>query len=321
MIHYYVYRDGVTRQLETIDAAWLQPGSSVRVWADVQEPTPADGEVLRTLFKIHPLAVQDALEALQHPKVETFPGLLYVVLHGINFKPESDQFDTHDTDFFVTREFLVTVHDGKRRSIEQICRLCVDNDMVLREGTVALMHRIVDRMIDHYRPEVDELEQWLNEIENSVLDKPSNEHTREILTIKRDIASMRRIVLPQRDVVGRLSRREFEIIDQEMSYRFRDVFDQLVRMSDEAMIFQERVTGILDAHLASISNQLALSSQHLAAVATIFGTLTVLTGLYGMNVRLPLVDEGSTWPFWGILALGAVITVGIYVLFRRKRWL
>jgi magnesium transporter len=321
MIHYYVYRDGVTRQLETIDAAWLQPGSKVRVWADVQEPTPADGEVLRTLFKIHPLAVQDALEALQHPKVETFPGLLYVVLHGINFKPESDQFDTHDTDFFVTREFLVTVHDGKRRSIEQICRLCVDNDLVLREGTVALMHRIVDRMIEHYRPEVEELEQWLNDIENSVLDKPSNEHTREILTIKRDIASMRRIVLPQRDVVGRLSRREFEIIDQEMSYRFRDVFDQLVRLSDEAMIFQERVTGILDAHLASISNQLALSSQHLAAVATIFGTLTVLTGLYGMNVRLPLVDEGSPWPFWGILALGAVITIGIYVLFRRKRWL
>jgi magnesium transporter len=197
----------------------------------------------------------------------------------------------------------------------------VDNQVVLREGTVALMHRIVDRMVEHYRPEVDELESRLDDIEDRVIETPSHELTREILTIKRDISAMRRIVLPQRDVVGRLSRREFEIIDQEISYRFRDVFDQLVRMSDDAIIFQERVTGILDAHLASISNQLALSSQRLAAVATIFGTLTVLTGVYGMNVRLPGVVEGSSGPFWLILAGMAAVTLGFFAFFRRKGWL
>jgi magnesium transporter len=321
LITYFIHRDGVTQRVDTIDPAWLRAGSKVRVWADVQEPTAEDGEVLRTVFNLHPLAVQDALDSLHHPKIETFPGTLYVVLHGINFKPEADEFDTHDTDFFLTPEFLVTVHDGKRRSIEEICRLCVDNVTVLHEGTVALMHRIVDRMVDHYRPEVEELETRLDQIEEEVLAGPGSELTREILTIKRDIASMRRIVLPQRDVVGRLSRREFEIIDQEMSYRFRDVFDQLVRMSDEAIIFQERVTGILDAHLASISNELARASQRLASVATIFGTLTVLTGLYGMNVRLPLVQAESQWPFWGVIVLGAAITAVLYVVFRRKQWL
>ena len=322
MITYFVLRDGVTERRDAIDPAWLRPGSTVKVWADVQEPTAEDAEVLRSTFNIHPLAVQDAVESLQHPKIETFPGLLYVVLHGINFRSEADEFDTHDTDFFLTREFLITVHDGKRRSIEQICRLCLDNETVLREGTVALMHRIVDRMVDHYRPEVEELEVRLDQIEEAVLEGPAGEQTREILTIKRDIAWMRRIVLPQRDVVGRLSRREFEIIDLEMSYRFRDVFDQLVRMSDEAIIFQERVTGILDAHLASISNQLARSSQHLAAVATIFGTLTVLTGLYGMNVRLPFVsNDDSSWPFWAIVLVGTSITVMLYLFFRHKEWL
>ena len=321
MITYYVLRNGTTERTDAIDPDWLKPGSNVRVWADVQEPTTVDATVLRDVFQIHPLAVQDALETLQHPKVETYPGLLYVVLHGINFKPESDEFDTHDTDFFLTREFLVTVHDGKRRSIEQICQLCLDNTVVLREGTVALMHRIVDRMVEHYRPEVDELEERLDHIEEQVIESPSHDLTRQILTIKRDISGMRRIVLPQRDVVGRLSRREFEIIDQELSYRFRDVYDQLVRMSDDAIIFQERVTGILDAHLASISNQLALSSQRLAAVATIFGTLTVLTGVYGMNVRLPGVREGSAAPFWLIMGLMVTITVGFYLIFRRMRWL
>jgi magnesium transporter len=246
---------------------------------------------------------------------------LYVVLHGINFRAESDQFDTHDTDFFLTREFLVTVHDGKRRSIEQICKLCLDNDMVLREGTVALMHRIVDRMVDHYRPEVDELEARLDQIEEAVIETPSNELTRQILAIKRDISAMRRIVLPQRDVVGRLSRREFEIIDQEMSYRFRDVFDQLVRMSDDAIIFQERVTGILDAHLASVSNQLANVSKVLAAFAVMLGPLTIVTSMFGMNVTLPPLPGGEQAQFWWIAAAMAAMTGVAYAAFRRKGWL
>lgn len=321
MITYYVLRNGSTVHTDTVDPSWLEPGSSVRVWADVQQPTLTDAEILKDVFHIHPLAVQDALEALQHPKIETYPGLLYVVLHGINFKPESDEFDTHDTDFFLTREFLVTVHDGKRRSIEQICKLCLDNELVLREGTVALMHRIVDRMIEHYRPEVDELETRLDQIEEAVIETPSNELTRQILTIKRDISAMRRIVLPQRDVIGRLSRREFEIIDQEMSYRFRDVFDQLVRMSDDAIIFQERVTGILDAHLASVSNQLATISKVLAAFAVMLGPLTVVTGMYGMNVTLPDMPGGEQAQFWWIVAAMAAMTGVAYAAFRRKGWL
>jgi magnesium transporter len=321
VIAYYVLRNGVTESLAQIDPEWLRPGSGVTVWADVQRPTDEDAAVMLETFGIHPLAVQDALESLQHPKVETYPGLLYVVLHGINFKSESDEFDTHDTDFFLTREFLVTVHDGQRRSVEQICRLALSNALVLKEGTVALMHRIVDRMVDHYRPEVDELEERLDRIEAAVIEAPSQELTRQILLIKRDISGLRRIVLPQRDVVGRLSRREFDIIDQEMSYRFRDVFDRLVRMSDDAIIFQERVTGTLDAHLAAVSNQLAAVSKVLAAFAVILGPLTIVTGVFGMNVELPIMPGGEAAQFWWVMGGMATITVAAYLAFRSKNWL
>jgi magnesium transporter len=321
VITYYVLRDGVVERLDQIESDWLRPGSGVLVWADVQVPSEDDADVLRNVFQIHPLAVQDALEWLQHPKVETYPGLLYVVLHGINFKSASDEFDTHDTDFFLTREYLVTVHDGQRRSVEEICRLCLSNALVMSEGTVALMHRIVDRMVDHYRPSVDVLEQRLNQIEDAVIETPSNELTRQILTIKRDISGMRRIVLPQRDVVGRLSRREFALIDQEMSYRFRDVFDQLVRMADDAIIFQERVTGILDAHLTTVSNQLASVSKVLAALAVILGPLTIVTGAFGMNVVLPMMPGGDRAQFWWIFGGMGVITGAAYYAFRRKGWL
>ena len=132
---------------------------------------------------------------------------------------------------------------------------------------------------------------------------------------------MRRVVIPQRDVVGRLARREFDVISQEHAYRFRDVYDHLVRLADEAIIFQDRVTGILDAHLASVSNQLALVSKVLTGIAVIFGPLTVVTGLFGMNVPLPHVSRRRHAQFWWITGIMATITAAIYDLFRRQDWL
>lgn len=321
MISYYIHRDNATRRVDTFDPAWLAPDSGVMVWADVREPTQDDADMLRSVFKFHPLAIEDALMSMHLPKIETYDNVLYVVLHGIDFHLEEHAFETLDVDFFVGKTFLVTVHDGRRRSISEVAAACEKNDAILREGPVALMHRIVDNMVDHYRPEVDELEAWLDEIESRVLKGDPQELTTDILAVKRDISSMRRVVVPQRDIVGRLARREFEVINQEMAYRFRDVYDHLVRMADEAIIFQDRVTGILDAHLASISNRLALVSKVLAALAVIFGPLTIITGLFGMNVKLPQFPGGPDGQFWWVFLGMLAVTVTLYAVFKRRDWL
>lgn len=320
MIRYFAHRNGLTQTVDAIDPAWLRPGSGVYVWADVAEPTADDGVALRTVFGIHELAVEDALSETPHPKVEAYGDVLYVVLHGINFQASEHAFDTHDTDFFVTTQFLVTVHDGKRRSIAHVSGLCAKSGHILAEGPMALMHRIVDTMVDHYHPEVNELEEWLDDLERQVLEAPRERVMAEILAVKRDIRGLRHIVTPQRDVLGRLSRREFELISQELSYRFRDVHDQLVRLADDAMIFQDRVGGILDAHLASVSIQLAQTSKLVAVVATLFGPLTVLTGMYGMNVPLPHLPGGPEAQFWWVLGLMAAASLSMFVWFRRSGW-
>ncbi|MBP7776863.1 MAG: magnesium transporter CorA family protein [Acidobacteria bacterium] len=320
MIRYFVHREGTTRAVEAIERAWLEPGSGVFVWADLAEPGPEDGVVLRDVFGLHELAVDDALGATHHPKVEAYGDLLYVVLHGINFHASEHAFDTHDTDFFVTSQFLVTVHDGKRRSIAHVADLCGKSGHILAEGPMALMHRIMDTMVGHYLPEVDELETWLDDLERQVLESPRQGLTSDILAVKRDITGLRRIVVPQRDVLGRLSRREFDLIGQEVAYRFRDVYDQLVRLADDAIIFQDRVTGILDAHLASVSIQLAQTSKLIAVVATLFGPLTVLTGLYGMNVPLPQLPGGEHAQFWWVVGLMAAASVTMFIGFRRSGW-
>src|SRR5205823_14330042 len=126
------------------------------------------------------------------------------------------------------------------------------NSKIVGDGPVALFHHIVDAMVDHYRPEVESLEDRIDELEDRVFDKPTPELVRQILTQKRDVSSLRRIITPQRDVVARLARRDFVDISTEMSFRFRDVYDHLVRIADDAIMFQDRITGILDAYLSNV---------------------------------------------------------------------
>ena len=148
-------------------------------------------------------------------------------------------------DFFLGPNYLVTVHDGGSRSIAKLKEICSQHAHILEEGPVALLHRIVDSMIDNYAPEMEEIEEQMDELEEEAILGAADNLVRPILAIKRDLSALRRVVIPQRDVVGRLARREFPQISNEMAYRFRDVYDHLVRYADEATMFQDRVTGIL----------------------------------------------------------------------------
>ena len=136
-------------------------------------------------------------------------------------------------------------------------------------------------MVDNYRPEVEKLAQRLDRLENEVFEDPAPKLVRSILEFKKDVTSLRQVVMPERDAVGRLARREFPFISEQIAYRFRDVHDHLIRLSDEAMFFQDRVSSILDAHLSAVSNQLNTIMKVLTVISTIFMPLTFMTGLWG----------------------------------------
>jgi len=321
VITIFVHRDGRTEHAAAIDPAWLNASSRVYVWADLADPAPEEFRILSDVFRFHELAVEDARSSLQYPKVEAYDGYLYLVLHGIDFQAVQHAFATHDVDFFLGRNFLVTVHDGNRRSIAEVRDHCDRNAYLLAQGPVGVLHRIVDSLVDHYRPEVDALEERLDTVETEVLSDPEPTIVKEILALKRDISSLRRVALPQRDAVSRLARREFDLIPQELAYRFRDVYDQLVRITDEALIFQDRVTGILEAHFSNMSTRLNEVMKVLTVIATIFMPLTVLTGAFGMNVILPVFPGGEVAQFWWVAGIMFVISGIMLWYFRRKHWI
>jgi magnesium transporter len=324
----FAHRGGKTEQVPSVDRTWLDSASGVILWIDLLTPTIPEFLILSDTFRFHPLSIEDAMASLQYPKIEAYDGYLYIVLHGIAFHedtpadgPDERCFDTQDVDFFLGPNYLVTVHRGDSRSIREIKEHVLRNKKIMGEGPVALFHRIVDAMVDHYRPEVEQLEEHIDELENAVFERPGPDLIRTILDRKRDVSTLRRIVTPQRDVIGRLARREYADISTDMAFRFRDVYDHLVRVADDASMFHERLTSLLEAHLTTASNRLNEVMKVLTVVSTIFLPLTLLAGLWGMNVELPFLPGGPAAQFWWVAGIMLSVVVVMLITFARRRWI
>jgi magnesium transporter len=323
----FVHRNGRTEEATSIDRSWLNPGSGVTLWVDLIAPSIPESLILSDTFAFHPLSTEAAMTALQYPKIEAYDGYLYIVLHGIAFHTTDTNnrfercFNTLDVDFFLGPNYLVTVHGGSSSAIKDLKEHIVRNAKIMAEGPVAVFHRIVDAMVDHYRPEIEKLEEQIDGLEGAVFEEPGTNIVRMILARKRDVSTLRRIVFPQRDVVGRLARREFVDIGTDMSFRFRDVYDHLVRMADDASLFHERITSLLEAHLTAASNRLNEVMKVLTVVSTIFMPLTLLSGLWGMNVELPLLPGGPSAQFWWVTAIIVGIVCAMLLMFRRRGWI
>ena len=306
--------------MDRVEPAWLDPTTDVTLWADLAAPTEQEFRILSDTFSLHPLSVEDAQSALQFPKIETYPDYLYLVLHGIDLKAGQAAFATRDIDFFLGRHYLVTVHDGTSRSVERMREVCERHERVLLEGPVGVLHRIVDVMVDNYRPAIDALEDRIDALEDQAF--TGEPHlVRQVLALKRDLGVLRRVIIPQRDAIARLARREFPIISDEMAYRFRDVYDRVARYTEEAFLFHDRVTNILEVHLATVSNRLNTVMKVLTVISTIFLPLTVLTGMWGMNVPLPRFPGADAAQFWWIAGIMVAVSLTMLGIFRRNHWI
>ena len=320
MISVYVHENGATRQADRVDPAWLAPSSTTKLWVDLAGPSDDEFALLTDVFNFHPLSVEDARSSLQFPKVEQYQNYLYLVLHGIDSQVNVHGFSTRDIDFFLGRNFLVTVHDGVSRSIERLRDACGQYEHLLSEGPVSLCHRIVDLMVDNYRPVTEAIEERVETLEERAL-AGRTQLVGQVLKVKRELAQMRRVLVPQRDAIGRLARREFPMISDEMAFRFRDVYDHVVRTTEEVILFQDRMNGVLEVNLASVSNRLNQIMKVLTVMSTIFLPLTVLTGMWGMNIELPHLPGGPAVQFWWIGGIMAVVSLAMLIVFRLNKWI
>jgi magnesium transporter len=326
----FVYRKGsdeVEEGFTKEDLPALLADESNIVWVDLQGETPEKAseakDILLNVFNFHHLTVEDCLETRNQPKVEAFPDYFYFIVHGI--KPEetsSANFVTKELDGYLGKNFVVTFHVERFRSIKKVKNQIRANSYACQRGAAYLLHQILDQIIDLYMPVVDDFDNTINAIEDRVfhMQKGNNAILEEIMDLRRSVARLKRISSRQLDVLYRLSNGEFPQIPQNVLPFYRDVHDHLLRISDLAESYRDLVSGLFDIHFSVTANKTNEVMKLLAIFSAIMLPLSLVAGIYGMNFEnMPELRSQNGY----YLTLGFMILIAVTLLyyFWRKGWI
>lgn len=292
----------------TRDAKWR--------WVDISKGSADVLEQLAREFKLHPLLVEDALHPQRRPKLDTFPdGLFLAWLTPV--RRAGDGIETVELDAFLGSDYLITVHENHTAVLDQVA---ADAQRIMALGPDWLLHAIIDRLVDSVLPVADGIGDDLSDLEDRLLAKHDPENLRSLYSIRRQLVRLHRIVAPERDVLRGLAR-ERGVVGEEAYRYFQDVADHLAHVEDSIETYRDVGAAAMDIYLSSQSNRMNEIMKQLTMVATIFMPLTLISGIYGMNlIRGMWPPALATWSFSGVLVLMAVIAVGMSIYFRRKNW-
>lgn len=301
---------------EKIDAALRDKRGLV--WVDWLTAAPEECDpILRNVFGFHPLAIDDALHEAHVPKVDDWGEHLYIALHSINFKREWSALDTDELDVFLGRNFLITHHFEPIAAIDRAWTACGRDERHVKGGADHLLYEIVDDMIADYMHVVDELDEAIDLIEDQVFDRPTPSTLERIFALKRAVLHLRRILSPQREVLNKLARDDYPVIDAKDRVYFRDVYDHVVRLYDLNESLRDLIGGALDTYLSVTSNKINEIMKVLTAVTTLFMPISFLAGFFGMNFFGPVNDPGWANP----LVLGGTLMIMVSAPLIMLGWL
>jgi len=304
--------------LETISDLIAEP--DVILWLDALDPSHEEMNFLAKEFEFHPLAIEDYFAPHHRPKVDEYPGYFFVVTHSVSYHPESGEVRPLELDLFVGRNYIVTVHREPLSSLEETARRWQANPGMQREGAGLLLYQILSSMVDSYFPVLDEIDAKLDEIEDDIFERGGRASVEVIFRLKRGLVVLRRIAAPLRDTFNILTRREHPLLSANTITYLRDIYDETLRIVDAIDTYRDILTGALDAYLTVMSNQLNSVMKTLTVVATVLISVTVITGIYGMNFRyMPEIH----WHYGYPAALGAMAATAFILLyyFKRIKWL
>ena len=291
------------------------------LWVDIEDADDDDGHFLGESFNFHPLMIADCLSKNIHPpKIDDFEDYLFMIIHGINYFVESDIEETIELGIFVGTNYVVTSHDTPMRSIDSILeRIKIASGRAIRQRADMFAQDIIDAVVDNILPTIDELSDKLNTIETEVLQNPEKETLGKIMQLKKSIMAINRVMTPQRELVGNLSRGFYPIISEMAQLYYRNIYDHMVRIETLTQDLRDLADSVLATYLSSVSNRMNEVMKVLSIVAAIFLPLALVAGIYGMNfINMPELE----WRYGYFVILGIMggIAAGLAVYFKRRRW-
>lgn len=296
------------------------------LWMDLQqEDVDRFRPLLLDTFGFHPLAVDDALEERHVPKVDAWEGYIYLVLHAIQFTLEADKpLSTLELDIFVGKNYLVSYTSKPIAAIDRVWDACQRDERGLARGVERLLYEISDELVTETMPVIESIDDTIDLIEDEIFENPGPYLLEKIFTYKRALLHLRRILTPQREVINKLARGDYAVLNPDSRIYFRDVYDHLVRLYDITEGLRDLIGGALDTYLSVVSNRMNEVMKTLTIITTLFMPLAFLTGFFGTNFFQPAVDL-SAWTgklaFYLVLASMVFIPGLMYLWMRRRAWM
>jgi magnesium transporter len=286
------------------------------LWVDFESPTEEERRVMETAFGFHPVALESCWAHANHPRLQDYGEYLYLVLHAVrSVRP----LETDEIDVFLGRSFLVTCHDGPSPALAEVQRRAKEVEGLLRRGPDRALAELADRITEDYVGAIERLDDAMDGLEDRLFRSPGRAALREVLSFKKDVLHFRRIVGPQREVLGRLARKEFPQVSGGEAVYLRDVHDRTVRVAEMLEAFRDVLTSAMEVYLSVISNRINEVVRTLTVFSLILMSTSMVAGIYGMNVDL--LKTGTKADFYILLgAMGAIAGALLWV-FRRRAWI
>jgi magnesium transporter len=290
------------------------------LWVDFNaEPVATIEPPLRDTFGFHALAIDDALREIHVPKIDDWRDYIYAVVHGVMFDPKSLELTTRELDIFLGRNYLVTHHRQPVDAVERVWRhVCADH-RELEHGPDYLLYLLLDTLTADYMPTIDALDDTLDVLETAVFSRPTPQTLSTLFAVKRAVLHLRRIISPQREVLNKLARDDYNVIDSKDRVFFRDVYDHLVRLVDLNETLRDLTSGALDTYLSVTSNRINEVMKVLTIISALFMPISFVTGFFGMNFEgLPFANR---WLMMGVF--GVILAMPLLMLywFTLRGWL
>ncbi|MBA3891269.1 MAG: magnesium transporter CorA family protein [Gemmatimonadaceae bacterium] len=294
-----------------------------QLWVDVDATSRGQVSQLERLTTLHPLAMEDALNPVSRGKIEEYNGFLFTVIRGVRFHVETEDpydLETFNIACFLGRNFLVTVHHGKSEAVAGAVDRLVRNPDLLGRGADRMMHLIMDAAVDAYFPLLDQIDDFVDGLEERVFEQFDEVVLRDIFAVKRLVLSLRRHLGPQREVFNVLTNRPSPYLGAEGQLYFRDIHDHVLRITESLETYRDLLGSTMDSYLTQVSNRLGMATKGLSAVATVSIPFVIVSGMWGMNfAHIPFSDAPQA--FWWMLVMQLVTGLLLYMLLRWRRLL
>jgi magnesium transporter len=286
-------------------------------WIDLAAPTAAQVARIGELLGLHPLIAEDILEGNQRPKLEVTGDVVHIVMFALD---DADEVETHEIDLVLGPRFLLSAHPAAWDP-HAGRHFKTNLGTILKSGPDHLLWAICDGIVDAYFPFADRMEDAIDELQDTVMARTDRETLARVFTLKREVISVRRAITPVREVLNQLTNRELALIDPAELLYFRDIYDHVIRLTDELDNDRELVTATLDVYLSQVNNNLSAIMKRLTGVTVIIAGIGAIAGIFGMSEAGLAFSGGEARGFWLVALATVVISAFAAWILHRLDWI